>query len=57
MNWRADIYFVGALKNNPNKDAVNSMREDIGINPLIELVPIIRNYSEEGWNDMQQCHQ
>lgn len=32
-------------------DAVNSMREDIGINPLIELVPIIRSYSEEGWSN------
>jgi len=32
-------------------DAVNSMREDIRINPLIELVPIIRSYSEEGWSN------
>lgn len=32
-------------------DTVNSMREDIGINPLIELVPIIRSYSEEGWSN------
>lgn len=32
-------------------DAVNSMREDIGISPLIELVPIIRSYSEEGWSN------
>lgn len=32
-------------------DAVDSMREDIGINPLIELVPIIRSYSEEGWSN------
>lgn len=32
-------------------DAVNSMRENIGINPLIELIPIIRSYSEEGWSN------
>lgn len=32
-------------------DAVNAMRENIGINPLIELVPIIRSYSEEGWSN------
>ncbi|MEE1242688.1 RloB family protein [Frisingicoccus sp.] len=32
-------------------DAVNSMRESIGINPLIELIPIIRSYSEEGWSN------
>ena len=32
-------------------NTVNSMRENIGINPLIELVPIIRSYSEEGWSN------
>ena len=32
-------------------DAVNSMRENIGTNPLIELIPIIRSYSEEGWSN------
>lgn len=32
-------------------ETVNIMREDIGINPLIELVPIIRSYSEEGWSN------
>lgn len=31
--------------------AVNAMRSDIGIDPLIELVPIIRSYSEEGWSN------
>ena len=32
-------------------DAVNASRDNIGINPLIELVPIIRSYSEEGWSN------
>lgn len=32
-------------------NAVASMREEIGINPLIELVPVIRSYSEEGWSN------
>lgn len=32
-------------------EAVHSMRESIGINPLIELIPIIRSYSEEGWSN------
>lgn len=32
-------------------NAVIAMREDIGINPLIELIPIIRSYSEEGWSN------
>lgn len=32
-------------------DAVHNMRTEIGINPLIELVPLIRSYSEEGWSN------
>lgn len=32
-------------------DAVNELREDIKISPLIELVPIVRSYSEEGWSN------
>lgn len=32
-------------------DAIRSLREDIGISPLIELIPIIRSYSEEGWSN------
>ena len=32
-------------------DAVRSLREEIGINPLIELVPVIRSFSEEKWSN------
>lgn len=32
-------------------EAVNTMRENIGISPLIELVPVRRSYSEEGWSN------
>ena len=32
-------------------DAVIAHREEIGINPLIELVPVIRSYSEEDWSN------
>lgn len=32
-------------------DAVKALREDIGINPLIELIPVIRSFSEEGWSN------
>lgn len=35
------IYFEG----------VNENRDRIGIDPLIELVPIARSYSEEGWSN------
>ena len=36
-----DLYFSGVDRN----------RQKIGINPLIELVPVIRSYSEEGWSN------
>jgi hypothetical protein len=36
-----DIYF----------DGVADHRDEIGINPLIELVPVVRSYSEEGWSN------
>ncbi len=32
-------------------NAVNELKDDIKLNPLIELVPIIRSYSEEGWSN------
>lgn len=32
-------------------EAVNELRDEIKINPLIELVPIVRSYSEEGWSN------
>lgn len=32
-------------------DRICSMREEIGISPLIELIPIIKSYSEKGWSN------
>ena len=32
-------------------DAVTELREDLRLNPLIELVPIVRSYNEEGWSN------
>ena len=32
-------------------EAVRFLRADIGINPLIELIPVIRSFSEEGWSN------
>ena len=32
-------------------EAVNELREDLRINPLIKLVPIVRSYSEDGWSN------
>ncbi len=32
-------------------EAVDSMRDIIGISPLIKLIPVIRSYSEDGWSN------
>jgi hypothetical protein len=32
-------------------DAINDMKEQIDINPIIELKPLIRSYSEAGWSN------
>ena len=38
-------------------EAVNELRGQIKIDPLIELVPAIRSYSEEGWSNPQKIVQ
>ena len=40
------IYFDGVINN----------RDEIGINPLIELVPVVRSYSEEGWSNPKKIY-
>lgn len=32
-------------------DAVNELRDVLRLDPLLELVPIVRSYSEEGWSN------
>lgn len=32
-------------------DAVNEQKDSLGINPLIELIPVMRSYSEVGWSN------
>ena len=32
-------------------DALDKKREQIGIDPMIDLVPLIRSYSEDGWSN------
>jgi hypothetical protein len=32
-------------------DAITELREDLKLNPLIELVPIVRSYNEAGWSN------
>lgn len=37
-------------------DGIIDSRDKIGINPLIELVPVIRSYSEEGWSHPKKIY-
>ena len=32
-------------------DAITELRENLKLNPLIELVPIVRSYNEAGWSN------
>lgn len=45
------LVFEGSDTESIYFDAVKSMRDQIEINPLIELIPIIRSFSEEGWSN------
>ncbi len=45
------LVYEGATTEAIYFDALKTKREEIGIDPLIELVPIIRSYSEEGWSN------
>lgn len=45
------LVFEGASTEKIYFEALENVRDDIGINPLIELVPIIRSYSEDGWSN------
>ena len=45
------LVFEGANTEKIYFEALENARDDIGINPLIELVPIIRSYSEDGWSN------
>lgn len=45
------LVFEGASTEKIYFEALENARDDIGINPLIELVPIIRSYSEDGWSN------
>ena len=37
-------------------DGIIDKRDEIGLNPLIELVPVIRSYSEEGWSNPKKIY-
>lgn len=45
------LIFEGASTERIYFEALENVRDDVEINPLIELVPIIRSYSEDGWSN------
>lgn len=45
------LVFEGASTEKIYFEALENARDGVEINPLIELVPIIRSYSEDGWSN------
>lgn len=45
------LVYEGKVTESLYFEAVNELREKIKLNPLIELIPIVRSYSEEGWSN------
>lgn len=45
------LVFEGSKTEEIYFDAVNAMREELGISSLIEIIPIVRSYSEDGWSN------
>lgn len=45
------LVYEGATTENIYFEAVEKNRIQININPLIELVPLMRDYSEENWSN------
>ena len=48
------LVFEGAETEEIYFDAVNTHKVELGINPIIELVPLIRDFGEEGWSNPQK---
>jgi len=45
------LIFEGASTEKIYFEALKNASDDVEINPLVELVPIIRSYSEDGWSN------
>lgn len=45
------LVFEGASTEKIYFEALDNSRDNIDIDPLIELIPIIRSYSEDGWSN------
>lgn len=45
------LVFEGSETEEIYFDAVNTNKVDLGISPIIELIPLIRDFGEEGWSN------
>lgn len=45
------LVFEGSETEEIYFDAINTNKIDLGINPIIELIPLIRDFGEEGWSN------
>ena len=45
------LVFEGASTEKIYFEALENARDDVELDPLIELVPIMRRYSEDGWSN------
>lgn len=45
------LIYEGSDTENIYFNTVSLLRDDIGINPLVELIPVIRSFSEQGWSN------
>ena len=48
------LVFEGAKTEDIYFTALNDKRVDLGINPLIQLIPLVRCYGEEGWSNPEK---
>ncbi len=54
VNVKCFLVFEGKCTEPAYFEALNSKRHEHGISPLIELVQVVRSYSEEGWSNPQK---
>ena len=45
------LVFEGSETEEIYFDAINSHRVELGIDPIIELIPLVRDFGEEGWSN------
>lgn len=54
VNIKYFLVFEGAKTEQIYFDAINTHKSELGINPIIDLVPLVRDYGEVGWSNPQK---